>query len=462
MNPGLNQSRSTVLRPGPSMEEPRSGVARPVPWSAGGNAVAALQSSAARNFAWLATDKIVATVLGLLVFGMIARHYGPVGSGHYAFALTLLQAALCLSLVCSTAAILPRLSRMSRGVPGVLANVFVVRLLGSIVAAVLVAIYAWFAIGDPDRMTVALMVVAAVPLVEPFFVATLYWQSRNDNRLPVLNRGAGLLVRTTVVAAAVAFGAPLWVPAVGWILEMTVVAVLQVRSMGGLGRWQGLASRVSVWRASRYFRYGVRFLLGIALGQLFLRGDRLVLAQLMPAHEYGIYATGMQLVDVWHQVGQIIGVSIGPAYLYAALRDDPRLHVHWRTPLGLAAIGLLGLAMAYWLGRPVIGLIFGSRFESSYPYLVAGTAFAVLAFIDVFINISIAVKRQPYTLAAKWGVSAAVAIATQLVMFPRIDAFSGPLGLTCGIVSGWLALAVLNTRRVRTTNGRPPVREDAL
>ena len=123
------------------------------------------------------------------------------------------------------------------------------------------------------------------------------------------------------LAAAVAFGAPLWVPALGWILEMAVVAGLQVRSISALGRWRELAARVSVWRASRYFRYGVRFLLGIALGQLFLRGDRLVLAQLMPAHEYGIYATGMQLVDVWHQVGQIIGVSIGPAYLYAALRE---------------------------------------------------------------------------------------------------------------------------------------------
>ena len=80
----------------------------------------------------------------------------------------------------------------------------------------------------------------------------------------------------------------------------------------------------------------------------------------------------------------------------------------------------------------------------------------------MFINISIAVKRQPYTLAAKWGVSAAVAIVTQIVMFPRIDAYSGPLGLTCGIVSGWLALAVLNARRVRAVRQQPAVREDAL
>jgi O-antigen/teichoic acid export membrane protein len=222
---------------------------------------------------------------------------------------------------------------------------------------------------------------------------------------------------------------------------------LQLRSVGGLGRWRTLAARVSVWRSTRYFRYGIRFLLGIALGQLFLRGDRLVLAQLMSAHEYGIYATGMQLVDVWHQVGQIIGVSIGPAFLYAALRDRPRLTAHWRTVLGLAALGLSGLAMATLLGRPVIGLIFGPQFEASYPYLVAGTAFAVLAFVDVFVTISIAVKRQPYLLAAKWAVSAAVAIATQVALFPVLGGFSGPLGLTCGLVSGWLTLLCMHAWR---------------
>jgi O-antigen/teichoic acid export membrane protein len=446
MNPGFNPPRTSALTSGSAMRDPPAGVRRPVPWSPGGAAVG-FKASAARNFAWLAGDKTVATLLGLLVFGMIARQFGPVGSGHYAFAMTLLQAALGFSLVCSTAALLPRLSRMSLGVAGALANVFVVRLLGSLVAAGLVAAYALFAIGDHDRLVIALMMIAVVPLIEPFFVATMYWQSRNDNRLPVLNRGVGLLVRTAVVAIAVVSGAPLWVPAVGWMLEVFIVAWLQLRSIGSLGRWRSLAARVSVWRSSRYFRYGIRFLLGIALGQLFLRGDRLVLAQLMSAHDYGIYATGMQLVDVWHQVGQIIGVSIGPAFLYAALRDQPRLTAHWRTVLGLAALGLFGLAMATLLGRPVISLIFGRQFEASYPYLIAGTAFAVLAFVDVFVTISIAVKRQPYLLAAKWGVSAAVAIVTQVALFPVLNAFSGPLGLTCGLISGWLALLLTHAWR---------------
>ncbi|HEU0198989.1 MAG TPA: hypothetical protein VFR86_00995, partial [Burkholderiaceae bacterium] len=250
-------------------------------------------SPAARNFVWLAGDKTIATLLGVLVFGLIARRYGPEGSGHYAYALTLMQVALGMSMVCSTACILPRVTRMHRGIGGALANVFAVRMMGSLLSMAAVASYAVAVIGDTKRLIVALMMLAVVPLIEPFFVAPLYWQSRNANRVPVLNRGAGLSVRAMMVGIAVALDAPLWVPALAWVIEAIVVARLHSMSLRSLGQWRELAAQVTAWRASRYFRYGVRFLAGVALSQLFFRIDRLVLAQMLPAHDFGIYGTAM-------------------------------------------------------------------------------------------------------------------------------------------------------------------------
>lgn len=415
-------------------------------------AATGIDSPAARNFAWLATDKVASTLLGLLVFGLIARHYGPVGSGHYAYALTLLQTALGMSLVCGAAALLPRIARMRRGVIGALANVFVVRLLGSLAAALVVAAYAWLAIDAADRLRVALILVAAAPLLEPFAAATMYWQSRNDNRIPVAVRCTGLAARCLLVVVAVAYGAPLWVPALAWLTEAAIVAGLQTRSAVAIGTWREFAARVSAWRAAHYFHFGARFLPGIVLGQLFLRGDRLLLAQLLPAHEFGIYATAMQLVDVWLQVAHLISVSIGPAYLYAALVRHRGLLPHRRTIATLAGIGLAGFAAAALLGRPLIGAIFGPRFDASFPYLLAGMAFAVLAFVDVFVTISIAVRRQPGALAAKWGVSAAVAIASQLELFPIMNAYAGPAGLSIGLVCGW-AVLLLYARSGRAAPG---------
>src|SRR5262245_10423360 len=116
-----------------------------VPQQPAGIAPAGARTTAVRNFAWLMLDKSLALFFGLTVFGLIARWFGSTASGHFAYALALLQSTLGLSLVCSAAAILPRLCRMRSGAAGTLANVFLVRMAGSVFAASVSAIFALIA-----------------------------------------------------------------------------------------------------------------------------------------------------------------------------------------------------------------------------------------------------------------------------------------------------------------------------
>jgi hypothetical protein len=62
--------------------------------------------------AWVLGDKALAMVVGLMIFGLIGRALGPIGSGHFAYATALLQVGLGLSLVVSGSALLPRFCRI--------------------------------------------------------------------------------------------------------------------------------------------------------------------------------------------------------------------------------------------------------------------------------------------------------------------------------------------------------------
>jgi len=399
----------------------------------------AFTSLATRNFLWQISEKVLAAGVGVLVFGLIARQYGPDVSGHYAYAMTLMQTALGMSLVCSAGALLPRVARMRLGVAAMLANVFVVRLVGSTIATGLVAIY--IASSESGmRLAVTLIALASVPFMEPFYVATMYWQSRNQNRAPVLNRSCGLAVRATLVVAAVAMNARPWVPAIAWFIEALIVARLHLLSLKELVAGRRIAARVSAWRIRRYSAYGARFLIGVLLGTLFMRADRLVLARLLDPHEYGLYATAMQLVEAWLQVAQVIGTSIGPTYLYAALRRHQTLRAHIPVIAGLALTGGVGLALAVMFGEQVIDLLFGARFERSYPFLVAGTAYGVLAFVDLFVVAYIAVARRPVLLTIKSATSLVTVLCALYLLFPDLQAQAGPASLAIGLLCGWLAL----------------------
>lgn len=396
--------------------------------------------AATRNFVWLMLDKAMGIFFGLAVFGLIARSFGSTASGHFAYALALLQTALGLSLVCSAAVLLPRVYRMRNGIAAALANVFIVRMIGSVLAAIGATVFALVAIGDTERLRITLLVLLAVPLIEPFYTAVVYWQSRNDNRRPTLCRAAGLMTRAAVVILAILLGAPLWMVAFAWVMEAAVSAALLYASVRPLAPLRSFVRRVSAQRSLTYMRFGVRFLLGLCLANLFLRLDRLMLGVLLPAPEFGVYASAMQLVDVWLQVAYLTGFAIGPVFLYKALASNDRQQL-WRMAALLAGLGGIGLLGALVFGELAMQLVFGQKFVAGAPYLVAGTAFGVLVFADQIVNVRVTAGNRPLALAIKWAVACAGAVGVQAAAYHSLGAYAGPLGLAAGMVCGWIAQA---------------------
>jgi O-antigen/teichoic acid export membrane protein len=401
------------------------------------------RQAALRNALWLGGDKVVSVVLGLLVFGLIARANGATGAGQFSYALAVLQAALGLSLVCSSAALMPRLWRLRDGAAlRALSNVFVVRFVASVLAASAVACYVVAVVDDPSRRAVTLVVLAAVPLIEPFQVWSAFWMSRNRNRVPVLTRCAGLAVRLLVVMAALWAGAQAWVVALAWLAEALFTAAAQSASVLRVEPAAALASAVRRRRCARYLAFGARFAAGLWLSHLFLRLDRLWLVEQLDAHTFGVYATAMQLVEVWLQVATLLATSIGPAFLYRALQRSSHWRSHRGTLLLLGGIGLGGLLGAAALGHWLLVLVFGPPFADGYAYLVAGTAAAVLFFVDQIVQVAVTAHNRPGLLALKWGAACIVALATLLLAGPRLGGFAGPLGLALGLLAGWLALGL--------------------
>ncbi len=402
---------------------------------------------ALRNLMWLSGDKVVSVVLGLLVYGLIARHYGPGGAGQFSYGVAVLQAALGLSLVCSSAAVLPRLCHLRDGTAArLVANVFAVRMVGSMFAALVVALYTVIAVDDPTRRTVTLIMLATVPLLEPFHAFSAYWLSRNQNRAPVLARGSGLIARLAVVAVALWAGAPAWVVALAWVAEALVAAAMQSASLRNVRPWRRLVGAVRAPRAKPYFHFGLRFAAGLWLSHLFLRMDRLWLAERMDAHAFGLYATAMQLLEVWLQAAGLLAGSMAPAFLYQALRRSNKVRDHWRTLATLASLGLAGFVGAVLFGPLLLTGVFGPAFAASQGYLMAGFAAGVLFFIDQFVQIAITANNRPGLLAMKWGAASAVAFATLVLATPHLNAYAGPLGIALGLTAGWIVVLLRRPR----------------
>ncbi len=424
------------------------------------------------NMAWLLGDKAFALVSGLAIAGLIGRHYGPAGSGHFAYASALLQTALGLSMVCAGVALLPRFCRaQARANPdggqaqpaalaGAMANVFVLRMAASVLAMLAVMTFCWLTVEEVPRRNATLVMLLAVPLIEPFYVFATYWLSRNSNKPTVVARGSGLVLRLAVVLLALWLGAPLWVLAIAWVVEAALNATLQYAQ--ARKAMPGLSFRRSVRpaRMSRYLGFGVRFMVALWMMQIFLRLDRLVLAERLDAHDFGIYAAPMQLVEVWAQVAYLVGSSVASAYLYHHLDSRKRGRAFLMTAAVMVGIGLVGLIGAWKLGPWLLNLVYGAEFVDSHRYLVAGTAFAVLLFADQPVDMMIMANDQPGLLAYKWSIALSVAAVVMATGFAYLGALVGPVGLSAGILTAWLAVRWPPMRLRRRRQQRVAARQD--
>ena len=398
------------------------------------------------NMAWILGDKALAMALGLLIFGMIGRALGPVGAGHFAFAAALLQVALGLSLVCSASGLLPRFCRMHAALPGAIANVFAVRMAASLASLAAVSIYCLLIIDIPERRTVSMVLLLAVPLIEPFAVIAMYWNSRNHNRPNVIARASGLLARTACIAIGIALGAAWWLLAMAWVLEAAINALIQTCQLRVALPGRPWLAFVSRRRCEAYLRFGARFVVGSWLHVLYTRLDRLLLGERMAEEPFGLYATAMQLMDVWIQVANLIGVSLATAYLYRRIRAGSYMPAFFATAGLMSAVGLAGLAGAWLFGAQMLRLVFGAPFVASQPYLLSGSALAVLLFANQIVQLTMATLDRPTSLVIMWLVAVAVAVPAIVFGYDVIGAHAGPAGLACGLVAGWISLAFTRRR----------------
>lgn len=398
------------------------------------------------NMFWILGDKALAMALGLLIFGMIGRALGPVGAGHFAFAAALLQVALGLSLVCSASALLPRFCRMHAALPGAIANVFTVRMAASLVSLAAVSVYCLLVIDNPERRTVSMVLLLAVPLIEPFAVIAMYWNSRNHNRPNIIARASGLLARTAMVALGIALGAGWWLLAMAWVLEAAINAFIQTLQLRHALPARPWLAFISKHRCRAYLRFGARFVVGSWLHVLFTRLDRLLLAERMSAESFGLYATAMQLMDVWIQVANLIGVSLATAYLYRRIRAGNAMPAFFGMTGLMAAVGLTGLAGAWLFGPTVLRLVFGAPFADSQPYLLSGSALAVLLFANQIVQLTMSTLDRPKSLVVMWVVAVVVAVPAIVFGYDAIGAHAGPAGLAVGLLAGWVSLIFTRQR----------------
>jgi O-antigen/teichoic acid export membrane protein len=392
-----------------------------------------------RNTMWLSACRIAADSSGLVLFTVISRRFGPMGTGEYsyAFALGAFIAILATSGIeqygvrqysclhtdeektaCWQSLLVTQSIQLSLGLLILGAAMLIV---GSQRASPFVILeLSIFLVGWGLSRTLYIPASAAQAMVGPAFTE-------------LACRLAGTLSALTLCLIKTI---PLAVILAGFPLSGLVLVVLSLRNANMHGARLRFHAR---WRAvMETIRGAAPFTICEALGQFYMRVDLLLIVFLLGKANGGWYATDIKIIEVGLMPLVLLGTAAYPVLSRSAAQEPatfaPLSRDFFRSVLfasGWLAVGLYSLAPL------VLTRLLGPAFTP------AGHLLPLFAVLAVFKGVEVVLYRLLYAVKRQGAYMAALAVGTGLIVVLNY-ALIPRFGATGAVFVVLLSSAVVN------------------
>jgi O-antigen/teichoic acid export membrane protein len=393
--------------------------------------------------------RLIGTLLALVTLGIMTRHLGPAGYGHFTIAVSFLQFTGVLVDFGLTLTMTRLLSLKDADEPRIAGGIMTVRALTGLVFFGLAPMAA-LAFPYPPELQTAIAV-GAVSFLAMSLSSVLggVFQKHLATHFVALAEVAGRAVLLLGVWYGAAHGA-------GLVAYMAVLAIANLIQFG-----------LSTWFAGRIVRLRPRFDLSlwrliareswpiavsIALNLVYLKGDVVVLSIFREADEVGLYGAPYKVLDVVTVLPTIfMGLMLPPMTgdwshgRHEAFREKLRRALDIML---LLALPLFGGAVA--VAEPLMTLVAGPEYAASGTYL------AILMLAAVFVSVGsvygyavVALGLQRRMIWA-YGAVAAAATVLYLAFVPHFGALAAAwvTVATEGLVALLLGVAVIRHTKV--------------
>ncbi len=316
------------------------------------------------NVFWLVANRIVRMLISVVVLGAVGRHLGVEQFGQLNYAISLAAVFATVAGLGFEAIVIRELVRDPASTSRTLCSAFLLRLVGGLLAIVLV-LAASLVAGDHPSQVVLAVIVSVGFLPGALEVIELWFQKNIQAKHTVIVRIAAAILAGGLRLVLVWQGAAVSAFAVMQIVESALAAAALVwvyRARGESFReWRGDWSI-----AVRLLRDTWPLTLSGILVACYFRVEQLLVKQVLGDYSAGIYYASVRIVEMWGFVPVVLLATIYPLlvekYRISEVVERQRqmqIVFDVMTTLGLLTAVIVGLTAS-----TLVPLIFGQEY---YP-----------------------------------------------------------------------------------------------
>jgi O-antigen/teichoic acid export membrane protein len=288
------------------------------------------------------------------------------------------------------------LVRRPRNFATILGSGFRILFINSLIVTALPALFVWIVLVNHRSTTSITLWLVAPFFFNGFLVIDHFFRARMMARQLVTARIVSLMVGLALKLGAIFAGLSVVYVAVGFAVEQIALVLLLMAA------YQRLGQRIGDWSSTRetrqlLLRQSLPSMVSAVVVQLFYRLNFLMLGSLYNEpggglNEVGQYGTAFQIVQLANMLPLVLFSAIYPR-LVALRSENP---ARYRTVLRGLLVWITGsgyalVVAAYFIGPPLLHMLFASKFDRAADILVVLCASTVFNFSGAvraqFINI---------------------------------------------------------------------------
>jgi O-antigen/teichoic acid export membrane protein len=390
------------------------------------------------NAFWLSVSRTAADLLGFVLFALISRRFGPVGTGQYSYAFAVGGiVALIGTSGLEEYGIRQYVRSDDAGRATVWQSMLSTQLLQLAIAAVALGIFVLVKGAGESPVVLAELVLYAISLG---LARTLYVPATANQAMVVpalTDFGCRLLGVGFALAMMAVGGVSLPVVLAGFPLGGGALVLLALRNARGHGMRLRLATS---WKnVVETIQGSWAFAASSLLNQFYARADILIISAFLGTAAVGLYATGIKFVEVGLLPLVFLGTAAYPLLSQTASIERSRFEGAAQDFIRVVFVLSSWLAVGmYWLVPQLIVPLFGVEFAATVPLLQWIALFSLLKGIEAALYRVLYATRRQTVYAASLFVGTITIVLLNLLLIPRYH-------LTGAIVAGIMSTIVIDS-----------------
>jgi len=316
------------------------------------------------NTGWLFFERIISMAVSFFVGVYVARYLAPANYGLYSYAASFVGLFAAITTLGLDSIIVRELVHDEKKRDELLGTSFVLKLIGSFLAIVIIIIAVRFT--NNDNFTNLLIFINVIGTIfQSFNVIDFYFQSKVLSKYTVYAQVFSTIVGSIIKLLLIYYNMGLIYFTMVTLLQSIILAsglvVMYARQKSSLFKW-----RINFDLAKNLLKDSWPLMLsGIAIS-LYMKIDQVMIKNMLGNEAVGNYAVAVKLSEVWYFIPVVITSSVFPAIINAKKISEKLYYERLQQLYNLLVWLSIGIALPIMLlSNNIINILFGIQYQEA-------------------------------------------------------------------------------------------------